>query len=146
MDKQNTQKANLLFQLAQTYTLHNETIRHANALDLSSTHLNGITLKPHTHQHTPQVWNAPAHLTKPVYTCHHIRTHTSTHTTGLQHSCPVPTAPPGNFVHSGNNSCLPLPCTTHTAHSPQHLSSTVPYLDEQFEVDFHSAYTVPTML
>jgi hypothetical protein len=43
MEKQNTQQANPLFQLGQTYTIHNRTIRHASASDLASTHLTGIT-------------------------------------------------------------------------------------------------------
>jgi hypothetical protein len=43
MDEQTTQDANALFQLAQTYTLHNGTVRHASAPDHASTHLTGIT-------------------------------------------------------------------------------------------------------
>jgi hypothetical protein len=42
-DEKNTQEANPLFQLAQSYTLHNGNVRHARTPDLATTHLTGIT-------------------------------------------------------------------------------------------------------
>jgi hypothetical protein len=52
VDKQNTQEANVLFQLIQCYTLHKGTIRHATAPDLASTDELASHKKPHIHQHT----------------------------------------------------------------------------------------------
>jgi hypothetical protein len=43
MDEQNAHEANLLFQLAQSYALHNRTIRHTSTPDLANTCLTGIT-------------------------------------------------------------------------------------------------------
>jgi hypothetical protein len=43
MGEQNAEETNSLFQLVQTYTLRNGTVRHANAPDHASTHVTGIT-------------------------------------------------------------------------------------------------------
>jgi hypothetical protein len=52
----------------------------------------------HMHQHTPQVWNTPMHLTEPVLTCHHTKNAHTTRTTRPEYYRIVATVLPGYFV------------------------------------------------